>query len=281
MDRDMEKSYEGPESGPGAKYSRKGNDEVGTGFPEILETEPHTSIKSRPVFEEPWQSESVIRWKFSPTEGGTRAAWSVSGELPGYLFWMGQKDMEEMMGPDFESGLAKLKELSENAAKASPSFEVVVKEVKSKPYFYIRERIAMSEMSSEFFGMRFGKIPGHLGPDAAKVTDPPFAIFHEWDEASGETEVSVGIASASAKPESDNIARGMTYGGPTMMISYRGPYEDMGDAHNHMHKHIAASDYEFAGVPWEVFVTNPEDQPDPAERITEIYYPVRLAQDTP
>lgn len=281
MDPDMEKTYEGPETGIGAKYSWKGNEDVGTGWLEILESEPNKRIKSKLVFTEPWQSESLILWEFEEIDGGTRAVWTVQGKLPGYLFWMGQEDMEDMMGPDFESGLAKLKEVSEKTTNASRAYEVEVKEVVSKPFFYIKDRIAISEMSSEFFGMRFGKIMGHLGADAANVTEPPFAIFHEWDETSGETEVSVGIASAADKPANEDIERGMTYGGLTMMISYRGPYEGTGDAHNYMHKHIAASDYDFAGVPWEVYVTDPADEPDPAEWITEIYYPVSLAQDTP
>lgn len=274
MDPDMEKSYEGPEEGVGAKYSWKGNEDVGTGWLEILESEPNKRIKSKLVFTEPWQSESIIHWNFEEANSGTRVTWAVQGELPGYLFWMGADDMEEMMGPDFESGLAKLKEVSEAASTATPAYEVEVKEVKSKPYYYIKDRVAISEMSSEFFGERFGKIMDHLGADAAKVSEPPFAIFHEWDEEVGETEVSAAIATTVKKPVKGEIKRGMTYEGKTMMVSHRGPYEGTGDAHNFLHKHIAVSDHDFAGVPWEVYVTGPADEPDPQDWITEIYYPV-------
>lgn len=273
-DPDMEKTYEGPEAGVGAKYSWVGNEDVGTGWMEILESEPNTRIKSKLVFTEPWQSESIIHWHFEPLGNGTRATWIVEGELPGYLFWMGPEDMEEAMGPDFESGLAKLKEVSEKSAELAPAYKVEVKEVVSKPYYYIKDKVAMGDMSSEFFGARFGKIMNFLGDDATKVSEPPFAIFHEWNEESGKAEVSVAIAATTDKPTNGEIKRGMTYEGRTMMVSYRGPYEGTGDVHDFLHRHIATSDHDFAGVPWEVYVTDPADEPDPANWITEVYYPV-------
>jgi len=274
MDPDMEKTYEGPEEGVGAKYFWKGNEDVGTGSMEILESEPNKRIKSKLIFTEPWQSESIIHWHFEPLNGSTRATWSVEGELPGYLFWMDREDMDENMGPDFEKGLAKLKEVSEAAAVVAPKYEVVVKQVEAKPYYYIKDRIAMSEMSSDFFGERFGKIMNFLGADAAKVVEPPFAIFHEWDETSGKTEVSVCLATTVKKSVSGKIERGMTYEGKTMMVSYSGPYEGTGEVHDFLHKHITLSDHDFAGVPWEVYVTDPADEPDPENWITEVYYPV-------
>jgi len=273
-DPDMEKTYEGPEAGVGAKYSWVGNEEVGTGWIEILESEPNKRIKSKFVFTEPRQSESIIYWNFEPLGNSTRVTWTAEGEVPGYLFWIGPEDIEEAMGPDFESGLARLKEVSEKTAEVAKAYEVIVKEVKSKPYYYISDRIAMSQMSSEFFGARFGKIMNFLGDDAAKVSEPPFAVFHKWDEASGQTEVSVAIAATTDKPTNGEIKRGMTFEGTTMMVSYRGPYEGTGDVHNFLHEHIAISDYDFAGAPWEVYVTDPADEPDPANWITEVYYPV-------
>lgn len=278
-DPDMEKTYEGPATGEGSKYSWKGNEEVGTGSLEILESVPHSFIKSKLTFLEPFESESIIMWNLEPVEGGTRATWTIQGELPGYMFWMGEEDMEEMMGPDFESGLAMLKTIAEGLKR--PAYMAQQVDVESMDYYYTEHTIAISDMSEELYASHYRELMGFLGEDAAKMTSPPFSIFHKWDEEAGETHFEIAVAAKSKKAAKGPIKKGKTYAGPAFMVEHRGAYEDFGQAHTFLHDHIAHSGYEIAGSPWEVYITDPEHEPDQDKWITEIYYPVAARAEQP
>ncbi|MCA1762820.1 MAG: SRPBCC family protein [Flavobacteriales bacterium] len=274
-DPNMTKEYAGTESGVGAKYMWSGNDSVGTGNMEILESKPNEYIKSKLVFTEPWESESIIEWSFEETQNGTKATWSVSGELPGYLFWMGQDDMDENMGPDFEKGLAQLKSVSEQIAGESKNdWSAEFVEVSPHDYFHITDEVSFDEMDNTFFGERFGKLVNYLGSDAQNMTMPPFAIYHSWDEESRMTKVSAAIACHSDKKGNDEIGEGVTHEGKALKCLYYGPYEDMEGVHNFMHAHIESQNMQIVGSPWEVYITDPETEPDPSKWLTEVYYPV-------
>ncbi len=275
MDPDMEKTYEGPEEGVGAKYAWVGNEDVGTGYLEIIEATPHTYIKQKLVFTSPWESESVVNWHFEEADGGTKATWTVVGELPGYLFWMGQESMEEMMGPDFENGLAKLKEVAEAKANATASFKAELVEVESADYYYTKHTMAISDMGSEVYAENFSKLFSFLGPDAASVSAPPFAVFHEWNEEANQTTFEIALAAKSKNPANKDFMKGKTYAGMAFMVRYEGPYEASGQVHEFLHEHLTENGFDYAGNPWESYVVGPGQESDPNKWITEIYYPVK------
>lgn len=108
-DPNMTKKYEGPESGVGAIQKWSGNDSVGTGVLEIMEVKENEYIKNKLVFTEPWESEDTIEWWFTEKDGVTAVKWSSKGELPKIASMFMDQTMDEMIGPDFEKGLADLK----------------------------------------------------------------------------------------------------------------------------------------------------------------------------
>lgn len=241
MDPDMVKGYAGPEAGVGAIYTWEGSDSVGTGSLEILESRPHEYIKSKLVFTSPWESTSTIEWHFDEENGRTRAEWKVQGELPGYLFWMTESTMDEMMGPDFESGLAQLKEVCENSDQMvghSSDYEMVVGEVESYTYYYAEVDIPIDEMDMDLFDEHYQKIYGHLGQDAAKVEQPPFSIFHVWDEEAQRTQFEIALICDSDKPGNEEVKRGKTYSGEVVMCAFSGPYELTGEVHEAIHEYM-------------------------------------------
>lgn len=280
MDPQMTKTYEGTEMGVGSIYKWKGNDDVGTGRLEIVESDPSSYIKCELEFTEPWESTSVVEWNFTNSENGTKAEWIISGELPGFMFWMGQEDMDEAMGKDLEGGLESLKMLSEQMAieaqNMEPELSAEMVEVEGKIYYYISEEASFASLDSEFFGSRMGQLMAYLGDDASKMTGVPFTVYHTWDEEKEMTEMEISVPCDSEKPENENIKRGQTYAGRTLMCSFKGPYEGTGAAHNFLHKYIEDNGMTIAGSPWESYVNDPGETPNPDDLITEIYYPISM-----
>ncbi len=91
----------------GAKFNWSGNDEVGTGYQEVVSI-TEDEVKMKLVFTAPWEDESEVYYKFEPKGESTLMTWGYSGELPliASLFM----DMEEMLGGQYENGLNSLSE---------------------------------------------------------------------------------------------------------------------------------------------------------------------------
>ncbi len=126
-DPNMSRSYEGPEQGVGAIYKWSGNDSVGTGSLEVVEAVPNERIEMKLRFEKPFESRSDNTMLFEDEDGYTRVTWIDSGSLPFYLRMLGP-EMDGMMGPDFEKGLADLKQYSERTYMADLQSQVDIQE---------------------------------------------------------------------------------------------------------------------------------------------------------
>jgi len=114
LDPQMTSAFEGPDSGVGARYSWHGNRNVGSGRLTVTESLAGERVGMRLEFFEPFAATNDVQFKLSPQGSGTRVSWAMSGHKDfasrlGSVFF----DMEDMIGKDFEKGLASLKALAE------------------------------------------------------------------------------------------------------------------------------------------------------------------------
>ena len=90
-------------------------EKIGVGSLTIQELEPNKFKQSRIAFEEPQMFESDDIWKFEPTNEGTRVTWINEGELSYPVDRVFGLFIDDMLGRDFERGLANLKHVTENS----------------------------------------------------------------------------------------------------------------------------------------------------------------------
>jgi hypothetical protein len=118
-DPNAKSAFEGPPSGPGAIMRWDGNDEVGKGAMAITEAVPGEAINIRLDFVRPFEGTSTSGFSFRPEGAGTRVTWTLSG-TQGYMerliCTVLMLDMDEMIGNDYEAGLAALKSVAEAPA---------------------------------------------------------------------------------------------------------------------------------------------------------------------
>lgn len=110
----MRRAHGGAPNGKGATYEWEGNSEVGAGRMEIVESVPNERVAMDLHFLKPFEARNVAELRLEPKDGGTEVAWSISGPMPFVSKFMCLfMDMDEMIGGDFEKGLADLKALAE------------------------------------------------------------------------------------------------------------------------------------------------------------------------
>ena len=113
----MKRTFSGAASGVGAVYAWEGNKDVGTGKMTILEATAPGRVVIKLDFLKPLEGTSTAEFTLQPQGGATTITWAMYGKnnflAKAMCVFM---DMEKMVGPDFEAGLARLKAVGEKAA---------------------------------------------------------------------------------------------------------------------------------------------------------------------
>jgi hypothetical protein len=114
-DPNMKKSMEGTDGTVGAMASWDSeNSEVGKGSQTISKIEAPTLLETQLKFLVPYESEAQGYIVLAPEGTGTKATWGFKSEMPYPVnIWKLFMNMEAMMDADWNSGLNKLKALSE------------------------------------------------------------------------------------------------------------------------------------------------------------------------
>jgi hypothetical protein len=115
IDPGMTRSYDGADSGVGARYAWSGNRKAGAGSMEITGDEPQR-IDVDLRFTRPFPSQSRMEMHITPNGDSTVITWRLLGEAAGLarLFSM-VRSMDSLVGPDFERGLQRLTRVAESA----------------------------------------------------------------------------------------------------------------------------------------------------------------------
>ena len=64
-------------------------------------------------------------------------------------------------------------------------------------------------------------------------------------------------------------------GGPAATTIHTGPYDKLSDAYAAIEQWMEAEGLAAAGAPWESYVNDPADYPDPKDWKTEVFWPRR------
>jgi uncharacterized protein YndB with AHSA1/START domain len=110
----MKRSYSGPASGKGAVYGWEGNKNVGSGRMEILEASAPSKIVIKLDFMAPFEAHNTAEFTMLPQGDATNVTWLMRGPAP-FMNKLMQvfMNLDNMIGKDFEAGLANLKQLTE------------------------------------------------------------------------------------------------------------------------------------------------------------------------
>jgi hypothetical protein len=105
----------GANSGIGAIYEWSGNSDVGKGRMEITDMSPTSRVSIKLDFLEPFKVQNTVEFRLNTDEGFTHTTWSMQGPMPftSKIFSV-FVNIDEMVGGDFENGLANLKAIAEN-----------------------------------------------------------------------------------------------------------------------------------------------------------------------
>ncbi|MEQ9374741.1 MAG: SRPBCC family protein [Imperialibacter sp.] len=271
LDPNMTYTIEGTDGEVGSRYSWVGNDQVGEGSMEITSVSEN-KIEEDLIFLKPFESRAKVSLTFETTSDGTKVTWAMDSESPRPMNLMNPM-MDGMMGPDFESGLAELKVLSEKVASSDTfrSFKIEPIEMSSRTYIGIKDTVKWADMQT-FMASSFGAAYGELTKKKAPMAGAPSSIYFVWDEANEQT-----VMAAAIPVEGEYSLDGFEAfpaGGSGYKIAYYGAYEGSGEAHYAMDDYFTAKGLEMTEdiMVIEEYVTDPTTEADTSKWLTNVYY---------
>ena len=115
MDADLTRRYEGASRGPGAIYEWQGK-KSGSGRMEVLQSTA-SNVRIKLDFLKPFEAHNTADFSAVEAAGSTQVSWAMYGPQSylGRLMTM-FFSMDQMVGGEFEKGLAKLKSVAEASA---------------------------------------------------------------------------------------------------------------------------------------------------------------------
>lgn len=110
----MKRTYEGAVRGAGAIYAWDGDRNVGSGRMEILEAAAPSRIVIKLDFFTPFEGHNTAEFTMLPQGDGTHVTWLMHGPA-NFMSRLIQVfiNLDNMIGRDFEAGLANLKTITE------------------------------------------------------------------------------------------------------------------------------------------------------------------------
>jgi len=205
-------------------------------------------------------------------EGGERlVTWTADGELgynPLYRYYGLMIDSD--LGKDFETGLQNLKELCEKLPDYPGIRDM---EIASFPAISVKDSVKAKEIGT-FLETYLPMLYMYAIRQGATPKGPPYAIYYNWDPE-GMILMEAGIPLAEAIEGEDNIMAVQTPGGKVVKATHFGPYEETAKVYNALEQYISVMKFEKAGPPWEVYVTDPSKEANPAKWETFVYFPVK------
>ena len=184
-------------------------------------------------------------------------------------------NMDKMLGPDFENGLANMKTLLESKAAATPATPAIqVTEVDYPAHTFqgLHKTISMNAMGDMF--KLFDDAKEVMAKNAAdKINGKSAGIYFTWDTVKKETDMAAVYPVSEAKTIKD-VAVFNIPASKAVMAVLRGGYGKEMEVHGAIVKYMAAKGQQHGPV-IEEYISGRLDEPDSNKWITNIYYLIK------
>lgn len=157
---------------------------------------------------------------------------------------------------------------------------VVRKELVPQPVLIVRRRIKRTAVAATI-GEALPAIFQYAQQHGIALSGHPLTRYSEPGLGLFTIEPGMRIADGQHAPRSHEgesehgVIETLLPGGAAATTIHAGPYDTLGEAYAAVEGWIESEGLEPAGAPWECYVTDPAEFPDPKDWRTEIFWPVR------
>jgi len=163
------------------------------------------------------------------------------------------------------------------SSRSDMSYEIMKKELTVQPVLVVRRRVKRSDIAATIGAV----LPGifqYAQQRGLALSGHPFTRYVELGPGMVTMEPGMRISggAGSASPASvEGVVEDTLPGGSVASTIHAGPYETLSEAYAALEIWIESKGLRPAGAPWEAYVTDPAEHPDPKDWRTEVFWPVK------
>jgi AraC family transcriptional regulator len=152
------------------------------------------------------------------------------------------------------------------------AYSITKKELAPQPVLIERRRVRRSDIAATI-AEALPHIFLHAQQNGIALAGLPFTRYVELGPGMVTMEPGMRVSSANPSGQGEIVADTLP-GGPAATTTHMGPYDKLSEAYAAIEQWMAAEGLVAAGAPWEAYVTDPGDYPDPKDWKTEVYWPL-------
>ncbi|MCA0133718.1 SRPBCC family protein [Winogradskyella alexanderae] len=262
--------------GENASYSWKG-DILGEGQMTTLAVKADKSISQLIEFTAPFEAKSNINWTFEALEDGTKVTWAMNGkqDFVSKLFTTVMGSIESETGPNFERGLYKLDSLvTKDMARYNIKINGIT-EYGGGFYIYKTTNANATNISSKM-GENFAAVMQFMGSNGIVPYGMPMTVYNIMEEDNVIMSNGLPVNERHTIPDDADVSLGYIPKTKVLKATLQGNYTNLSKAWETTMNHLTENALVQSDLkPFEVYINDPGDFPNPGDWITEIYIPLK------
>ena len=273
-DVNAEYTLSGAQSGVGSKLSWSGNNKIGTGSNEIIESKLDSYIKTKFFFgksEKPAFSMLSLLQK----ENTTKVTWAFNNDFGYNVFYryFGLV-LEDMIAPDYERGLKYLKKHVESLPLYDYSNISITETYAEDTYAYQSKSGLSHEQITPAIAAAYGKLIGFITKNKITMNGSPKIVNLSTSDDEYRFLAVIPVGNNSVVDENNEIRSYTSYQGKAIKLVHKGSYNNFDASYDILFAYMSQNNLQNNGNSWEDFVTDPANVSED-QLITNIYQPIK------
>jgi AraC family transcriptional regulator len=178
-------------------------------------------------------------------------------------------EITEASGPCLTLYHLSLEDSSRSPFMSTPSIER--QELQPQPALVVKRRVARAEIAATI-AEGLGKTYPYALQNGLAIAGRPFVRYS--DVGPGLMTMEVGTPLAAAAAGVGEIEAITLPGGPAAVAVHMGPYDKLQETYAAMERWMQQQGVKPGDAPWETYITDPAEHPDPANWRTDVYWPI-------
>lgn len=277
MDTAMKIEYNSIPSGAGSGYKwTSDHKNVGSGEMTITVSNADSISTAMNFMENGVATGNFI---FSKGDAGTTVTWTMESDMGmnpiGRIFGL---FMDKMLGPDFESGLANLKQVAEavpTGPKTYRGYEVKEEDATEKVYIIKKDSLPWDSIEG-FCSKNFPAIFEAIAKSKLEIAGAASSLYFTWDSISKTAVMAIAVpVVGDANTKVKGFETMVVPAGKNLHIVYMGGYSQIGSAHYAMDDYMKEKNFLQGSPVIEEYVTGKDKEADSTKWLTNVYYRVK------
>jgi AraC family transcriptional regulator len=168
-------------------------------------------------------------------------------------------------------------DLNGRGSRKPMEYSVTRKDLTAQPVLVVRRRVRRAEIAATI-AAELPKVFLHAQQRARAITGYPITRY--LDTSVGLVTLETGMrvtahgGESTASGGEGEVLAEMLPGGPAAVTIHSGPYDQLQAAYAALEEWITGNGFRPAGAPWEAYLNDPADHPNPEDWKTEVCWPV-------